>query len=104
MASMFQNSSKLLTLVLDGITTQLVENMSYMFSGLGISELNISHFVTPYLTNMEGMFSAMSNLVTLNIDGLITKNVTTMENLFYDSTKLVSINFGDFLKRGLYCR
>ena len=98
MASMFQNSSNLLTLILDGMTTQLVEDMSYMFSGLEITELDIDHFITPKLINMEGMFSGMPNVTTVKINGMITKNVTTMENLFYDSLKLASIEFGDYFE------
>ena len=96
MASMFQNSDSILTFDISGMTTQLVEDMSYMFSGLTLIELDIDHFITPRLINIEGMFSDMVNMTTLKINGLITKNVTTMENLFYGSSSLVTINFGDY--------
>lgn len=98
MASMFQNSDGLSVFDISGITTQLVEDMSYMFSGLALSELDLDHFISPKLVNMEGMFSDMVNLVTLKISGLITKNVTTMENLFYGCTSLVTVNFGDYFE------
>jgi surface protein len=96
MASMFQGSTNIVNFVLDGITTQTVTDMSYMFEGMTVEDLDIAHFVTPSLINIEGMFAGMTSLTSLNILGLITKNVTTMENLFRDSTSLATINYGDY--------
>ena len=64
--------------------TNNTTNMSFMFSGVVINELNLSSFDTSKVENMNGMFSS-TNIQTLNVSSFNTKNVTDMSAMFAGS-------------------
>ena len=69
-------------------------NMSNMFRGIGISNLNLSNLDTSKVNNMSGMFAANS-VETLDLRNFDTSNVTNMSEMFAGSfTK--NINFGNW--------
>ena len=65
--------------------TNNTTDMSFMFSGVVINELNLSNFDTSKVENMNGMFSS-TNIQTLNVSSFNTKNVTDMSAMFAGSS------------------
>ena len=85
MEGMFSNCYKFTTLDLSHFDTSNVTNMEFMFNNcFALSSLNISSFNTSNVTDMEGMFSNCYKFTTLDLSNFDTSNVTSMFNMFMD--------------------
>ena len=73
-----------------------ITNMSKMFCGCELTDLDLSNFNTDNVTNMEGMFSYCTNLTYLDLSKFNTKNVTKFNNLFGVCWSLKEINLSSF--------
>ena len=60
-----------------------ITNMSGMFSGCELIDLDLSNFNTDNVTNMEEMFSWCTNLTYLDLSKFNTKNVINFNKLFW---------------------
>jgi surface protein len=76
------------------LNTSEVTNMSYMFTGCQLTNLDLRIFNTAKVTDMSGMFES-SKLVTLNLSSFNTSEVTSMTAMFRDCNKLKTIFVGD---------
>ena len=76
------------------LNTSEVTNMSYMFTGCQLTNLDLRIFNTTKVTDMSGMFES-SKLVTLNLSSFNTSEVTSMTAMFSDCNKLKTIFVGD---------
>ena len=81
---------------LEYINTSEVTDMGYMFKGSAMLSLDISHFDTRKVTNMDAMFSACTNLTELDLSNFNTENVTNMTSMFEFSKKLESVDLSSF--------
>ena len=61
-----------------------------------ILEIDISNFDTSNVTNMEAMFTGMSNLTTLNLSNFDTSKVTSMDAMFGDMSSLIRLDLSNF--------
>ena len=61
-----------------------------------ILELDLSHFDTSQVTNMEAMFRGMSNLTTLNLSSFDTSQVTNMSSMFTYMYKFTTLDLSSF--------
>ena len=68
--------------------------LSYeMFSGCsGLTSLDLSHFNTQNVTDMQSMFSGCSGLTSLDLSHFNTQNVTDMIEMFKGCSALTTIN------------
>ena len=93
---MFFGMSNLTTLDVSHFDTSKVTNMEYMFSGMySLTTLNVSNFDTSKVTNMESMFSGTS-LTTLDVSHFDTSKVTTMRGMFSYMPNLTTLNVSNF--------
>ena len=93
-SSLFAGLPYIYSLNLKNADTSKVTNMSMMFRGLGLEELDLSGFDTSKVTNMEGMF-AYNSFNTLDLSNFDTSNVTVMTNMFAGCNNLETIYVGD---------
>lgn len=77
---------------LGNLNTSEVEDMSWMFSGSGITGFDLSSFQTGSVKNMGGMFQECSKLISIDLSCLDTHSVTDMSQLFMDCGSLTSVN------------
>lgn len=61
LTSSFEGKNSIMTIDLNGLDTKSVTNMSKMFAGCGVRELNLN-FNTSAVTDMPAMFSTCENL------------------------------------------
>ena len=77
-----------------------VENMSGMFSGAGIKELNLTRFNSLNCKNMEGMFTISVpsdvNVIITGLNHLVTSEVTTMKRMFESLGEVSSLDLSNF--------
>ena len=67
--------------------------MSDMFFGCSsLTNLDLSSFNTPKVTNLNGMFYGCSSLKSLDLSNFNTQNVTNMEHMFYECSSLKKEN------------
>ena len=68
--------------------------MNYMFFNcLNLISLDLSHFNTSSVINMESMFSSCSSLISLDLSHFITSSVTNMNEMFlYCNNLILCIN------------
>ena len=82
---------------LSGFDTSRVTNMNYMFSNMSnLPTLNLSNFDTSQVTSMIGMFSSMSKLTSLDLSNFDTSRVTNMNYMFRSMSNLTSLDLSNF--------
>ena len=87
----------ILEIDLSNFDTSKATNMQWMFSGMSnLTTLNLSNFNTSKVTNMSGMFGLMSNLTSLNLSNFDTSKVTNMGYMFEDMHNLTTLNLSNF--------
>ena len=96
MDSMFASCNSLSVLDVSRWDTSNVTNMSYMFSGVPVTELDISNFSTSEVTDMSGMFNYCSNLLDLDMSNFDTSKVTNMSYMFKHCSSLTNLNLDNF--------
>ena len=93
---MFFGMSNLTTLDVSHFDTSKVTNMEYMFSDMySLTTLNVSNFDTSKVTNMESMFSGTS-LTTLDVSHFDTSKVTNMNSMFSSMPNLTTLDLSNF--------
>ena len=71
--------------------------MSKMFSGCSsLTSLDVSHFNTAKVTEMDRMFSSCSKLTSLDVTNFNTANVTDMSYMFANCVALTSLYLTNF--------
>ena len=68
-----------------------------MFSGCGLSSLDLSGFDTSRVTAIEYMFSDCDNLTSLDISNFDFSNALDLQSMFSQCRKLRSLNLGSDL-------
>ena len=93
---MFFGLNKLKKLNLTNFDTSRVTNMYGMFDAMtDVSEIKFgTNFNTRNVTNMGRMFSRTSSIQQLDLSHFNTGNVTAMNDMFSLMTSLTQINFG----------
>ena len=94
--AMFSACVSLTSLDVGGFDTRNARNMASMFSNLSVTELDVSNFVTSYVSDMNSMFYACKNLTLLDVSRFDTSNVINMRNMFYGCQSLTSLNVSNF--------
>lgn len=80
-----------------GGVTPFVTDMSGMFkSTSSLTSLNVSSFNTGNVTNMTYMFQEATALTSLNLANFNTSKVTNMGHMFYGTTSLTNLNLSNF--------
>ncbi len=98
---MFHNCSGLTELNISNFVTSNVENMKGMFINCSaLQELDLSNFNTEKVTDMSYMFYGCRALRTLNLSSFDTGNVLDMSYMFYNCISLESLTLGDFFLPG----
>ena len=90
----FQNVKKFVGL--SNLDTSQVTNMSDMFGGCGVKELDLSGWDTSHVTNMRFMFTQCLNLEKINVKNWDTSNVEDMSGMFFTCPKLHKLNLSNF--------
>ena len=94
---MFEGCSGLTSLDVSHFNTANVTNMQSMFAGCeSLTSLDVSHFNTANVTDMSGMFSGCSGLTSLDVRNFNTANVTNMNNMFRECSSLTTLDLSDF--------
>ena len=81
---------------LANLKTENVTDMSNMFTGVGITSLNLSSFNTSKVKNMSSMFYSCTNLATLDVSNFNTEAVTNMSSMFYGCSNLNMLDLSSF--------
>ena len=81
---------------LSNLDTSQVTNMSGMFAGCGVKELDLSNWDTSKVTDMNSMFMMCDKLEKINLKNFDTKNVTDMERMFFQCNKLLKLDLSSF--------
>lgn len=72
-------------------------NSSWLFAYLiSLNSIDLSHFNTSNVTNMEGMFYSMTNLTSLDVSKFNTSNVTSMYGMFWGICSVTSLDLSSF--------
>ena len=72
----FRGCTNLISFTAGNCDTSLVDNMSYMFDGVGCTDLDLTAFNTSSVTDMSNMFYLAVDLATLNVSSFDTSAVT----------------------------
>ena len=80
---------------LDNLNTEYVTDMSYMFN-CNLASLDVSHFNTSKVTNMESMFYECLKLTSLDLSSFNTEKVANMSNMFYYCYTLKDLDLSSF--------
>ena len=78
------------------LNTSEVTDMSYMFTGISLESLDVSHFNTTKVTNMSNMFRGSEFLTSLDLGSFNTSNVTDMNSMFTYCQSLTSLDLSHF--------
>jgi surface protein len=71
--------------------------MGKMFEGCqSLVSINLTHFKTGNVVNMNSMFAHCVKLKSLNLTGFNTSAVKTMDYMFYNCSSLNSLDLSDF--------
>ena len=88
---------RVINLDLSGLDTHNVKNMSNMFANCSsLANLNLSSFDTHNVTDMSNMFANCSSLANLNLSSFDTHNVTDMSGMFANCSSLRNLNLSSF--------
>ena len=94
---MFMDCRGLTSLDVSHFNTQKVTNMEHMFNRCsGLTSLDVSSFNTENVTNMTCIFFGCSGLTSLDVSLFNTKKVTDMSCMFYECGKLTSLDVSHF--------
>jgi uncharacterized repeat protein (TIGR02543 family) len=98
LTNLFRNLTAVTTIEgLGYFDTSQVTNMNSMFSGMSnVSSLDVSGFDTSQATNMGSMFSGMSNVSSLDVSGFDTSQVTNMSGMFSGMSNVSSLDVSSF--------
>lgn len=90
MSFMFEKCSSLTSLDVTHFNTANVTNMDYMFSNcVALTSLYLTNFNTEKVTYMDGMFFSCSSLTTIYASSkFVTTQVSNSINMFYNCRKL----------------
>ena len=61
-----------------------------------MTEINVSHFKTDQVENMEAMFNGCYNLRKLDVSGFDTRKATNMKNMFSFCENLTQLDTSNF--------
>ena len=90
---MFYGCDDIIEMDLSHFDTSNVENMEYMFYGCSsLTSLDLSNFDTSSVIDMEGIFERCSSLTSLDLSNFNTSIVTNMNGMFNNCEKLEYIN------------
>ncbi len=78
------------------LNTSEVTDMSYMFTGISLESLDVSHFNTAKVTNMSNMFHGSEFLTSLDLGSFNTSNVTDMNSMFTYCQSLTNLDLSNF--------
>ena len=78
------------------LNTSEVTDMSYMFTGISLESLDVSHFNTAKVTNMSNMFHGSEFLTSLDLGSFNTSNVTDMNSMFTYCLSLTNLDLSNF--------
>ncbi len=78
------------------LNTSEVTNMSYMFSGCGLTSIDVSHFDTSSVTDMSCMFRLCETLMSLDVSNWNTASVTNMAFMFGGCSNLMSLDVSNW--------
>ena len=95
----FMGFSSLTTIIgIGNLKTDNVTDMNGMFSACTqLTSLDVSGFNTSKVTNMQTMFNACNKLTSLDVSGFKTDNVTSMLGMFEACNKLTSLDVSGFV-------
>jgi len=96
MEDMFSSCQNLTELDVSELKTHRVRSMAGMFESSGIQKLDVSHFDTSNVDNMNHMFYGCRYLKTLDLRNFSTAKVTTMADMFSMCSSLTSLNISSF--------
>ena len=92
----FRGLSSLSSLNLSTFNTSSATSMRYIFAESAMQNLDLTNFSTLNVTDMEGMFSGMNNLVSLDLSSFNTQNVQDMSYMFDDVSSLTTLDISHF--------
>ena len=93
----FSGCSKLSSMDLSYLNTEIVLNMNSMFSGMhSMKRFDITKFNLKNLQDISQMFMYCLNLTFANLSNLHLDNVSNMHSLFSYSPSLTSVDFTNF--------
>ena len=95
MKSTFENCVSLTSIPLSGFSTYEVKSMHKLFSGSGISSIDLNIFNSSNVKDISNMFEKCNSLTSINFDNFNTSNVEDMSNLFHSCNSLTSINLNN---------
>ena len=81
---------------LSNLDTSQVNNMSDMFAGCGVKELDLSNWDTANVIYMSGMFDECRKLEKVNTQSFNTENVKYMQRMFFSCWNLRKIDISNF--------
>lgn len=81
---------------IENLRTDFVTNMRYMFYHTTITNLNLTHFNTSNVTNMDSIFSQNQPLLSLNVSSFDTSKVTNMHQMFHYCSSLTTLDISSF--------
>lgn len=85
---------------LNFLNTENVKDMSEMFAGcIALKELDLSHFVTSNVENMNSMFESCT-FESIDLSSFDTRNVTNMSDMFFKCESL-SLDLSNFDTRNV---
>ena len=81
---------------LSNLDTSQVNNMSNMFAGCGVKELDLSNWDTANVIYMSAMFEECRKLEKVNTQSFNTENVKDMKRMFFSCWNLRKIDISNF--------
>ena len=94
---MFYYCESLANLDVSHFNTSNVTNMEEMFGDCyGLTNLNLSNFNTSNVTDMSGMFAGCRGLRSLDVSSFNTSNVTDMVGMFGSCEELTRLDLSSF--------
>lgn len=93
--NMFAGLRKVVSIDTENIIANNAREMRTMFSGCGVTTLDLSSWDTSNVTTMQNMFTG-SKIESINLGGQFnTENVTNMSQIFYKCSELQSIDLSN---------
>jgi len=99
---LFLECGRLKSLDLSHFNTENVKDMNHMFFGcFSLKEINLSNFKTQNTTDMDSMFCCCSSLKSLDVSSFDTKNVTNMNSMFQECRSLTKLDLSNFYTKNV---
>ena len=94
---MFYNCETLASLDFQSFKTEKISNMNFMFAKCkSLKSLDLRAFKVNMITNMSSMFHSCSSLSSIDLESFNTKNVIDMSNMFWGCCCLNTLNLSSF--------